>query len=74
MNGCLVEKRKEKKLTQQEIADKIGVSRQYYNDIENEKRSPSVGLAQKIGDVLGIDWTIFYKLGQRSVDYSQKTR
>ncbi|WP_445321747.1 helix-turn-helix transcriptional regulator [Oceanobacillus sp. FSL W7-1309] len=60
LNGCLVEKRKEKKLTQQEIADKIGVSRQYYNDIENEKRSPSVGLAQKIGDVLGIDWTIFF--------------
>ena len=60
MNGCLVEKRKEKKLTQQEIADKIGVSRQYYTDLENEKRSPSVGLAQKIGDVLGIDWTIFF--------------
>ncbi len=60
LNGCLVEKRKEKKLTQQEIADKIGVSRQYYNDLENEKRSPSVGLAQKIGDVLGIDWTIFF--------------
>lgn len=53
-------KRKEKELTQQEMAKKIGISRQYYNDIENGKRQPSVGTAKKIGKLLGVDWTIFF--------------
>jgi putative transcriptional regulator len=60
MNSFLANKRKEKGLTQQVMANKIGVSRQYYNDIENNKRQPSVGTAQKIGEILGVDWTIFF--------------
>lgn len=60
LSETLVEKRKEIELTQQEMAKKIGVSRQYYNDIENGKRQPSVGTAKKIGELLEIDWTIFF--------------
>ncbi len=52
--------RKEKGLTQQEMADEVGVSRQYYNDIENGKRQPSVTIAKKIGEVLEVEWTIFF--------------
>ena len=39
----------------------------YYNEtstskkyIENNKRNPSVELAQKIANVLDFDWTLFY--------------
>ncbi|MEX6014791.1 helix-turn-helix domain-containing protein [Mammaliicoccus sciuri] len=45
--------RKDMKLTQQEMADKIGISQNYLSDIENGKRYPSIkavtGLAQCLG-------------------------
>ena len=62
MSASLLQvKRKSKRLTQQEVARIVGVSRQYYNEIESGKRSPSVQLAKNIGRVLGVDWTIFFK-------------
>lgn len=61
MEDILAEKRKEKGLTQQEFAKEIGVSRQYYNDLENNKRVPSVQVAKKIGFLLGVDWTLFFE-------------
>lgn len=60
MGESIADKRKTKDLTQQEMADLIGISRQYYNDIENGKRKPSVSTAKKIEGVLGVDWTIFF--------------
>lgn len=60
MVGLLEERRKNKQITQQAIADKIGVSRQYYNELENGKRLPSVKIAKKIGVILDVDWTIFF--------------
>lgn len=45
--------------SQQELAKEIGIERSYYTKIENGLR-PSVKVAQKIGEVLGIDWTIFF--------------
>lgn len=52
--------RKKLNLSQEQVAEEVGVSRQYYNYIENEKRKPSIGLAKKLGDLLTIDWTIFF--------------
>jgi len=60
MASLLEEKRKEMGLTQEEIAQKLNISRQYYNALENHKRKPSVDLAKKLGGLLGFDWTIFY--------------
>lgn len=53
-------RRKELKLTQTKLAKRLGVTRQYYNAIECSKRTPSVRLAKKLGDILGVDWTIFF--------------
>lgn len=53
-------KRKELKLTQEEIAADLNISRQYYNAIENFKREPSVELAKRIANKLGLEWTIFF--------------
>lgn len=56
--------RKSKKLTQQDIADMIDVSRQYICDIENESRNKHVTIAilGRIADALEIDITEFFKL------------
>lgn len=40
-------------MTQQELADKVGVSRQTVNAIEGGKYSPSLEVAFKIARVLG---------------------
>jgi len=49
-----------KGLTQEQVADLCGIRRPYYTMIEQGKRRPSVIVAQKIGAVLGFDWTIFF--------------
>jgi putative transcriptional regulator len=41
-------------MTQQELADKIGVTRQTVNAIELSKYSPSLEVAFKIADVFGV--------------------
>jgi putative transcriptional regulator len=40
-------------LTQEDLAQKVGVSRQSINAIESNKYTPSTVLALKIGQVLG---------------------
>ncbi|MNS38118.1 helix-turn-helix protein [compost metagenome] len=47
-------------LSQERVAEEVGVSRQYYNYIENNKRKPSISLAKRLGSLLKIDWTIFF--------------
>lgn len=53
--------RKEKKLTQAELAADLCVSQRMIAALEAGERRPSVGLAQKIGQVLRIPWTDFYE-------------
>jgi putative transcriptional regulator len=43
-----------KEMTQQELADKIGVTRQTVNAIELGKYSPSLEVAFRIADVFGV--------------------
>ena len=56
MRGWLKEKRKELKLTQQNVADKIGVTKQYYQYIEAGKRQKNMNTALVMGlaDCLGM--------------------
>lgn len=55
-DNLLKEARKKKKMTQQELADKVGVSRQQISNVENGRNELSVDLAKKIAVVLGIEW------------------
>jgi putative transcriptional regulator len=43
-----------KEMTQQQLADKIGVTRQTVNAIELGKYSPSLEVAFRIADVFGV--------------------
>ncbi len=47
--------RAEKNLTQEELAKKIGVSRQTINSIEKGKYVPSVLIALKMAEVFGVN-------------------
>lgn len=57
-------------MTQQELAERVGVSRQTINAIERGKHQPSLELAFKIAGVFGetID-RVFYYFPDVDIDY-----
>ena len=57
----LRDKRKEKNLTQCQVAEQSNISLCFYCQIENQQRNPSVDVAKKIAKVLGLDWTLFFE-------------
>ena len=46
--------------SQQETADKIGISRSYYAILESSQREPSVKVAQKLAKIFHIEWYAFF--------------
>ena len=61
MPKWLKDKRCSKKLSQVDVANKVGITRVSYARIEIDERSPSVETAKKIANVLDFDWTRFYE-------------
>ncbi|GMQ74325.1 helix-turn-helix transcriptional regulator [Tetragenococcus halophilus] len=61
MRSWLITFRKDRDLTQKQVAERSGVQRSYYTMIENDSRTPSVKVAKRIGSALGFDWTIFFE-------------
>ena len=55
--------RKEKKLTQQELADMTELSREYICDIENDSRNKHLTIAVlgRVADALRVDIACFFK-------------
>lgn len=56
----LKELRERKGLNQQQLAESVGVSREYITMIESGQRNPSVNLAKKIAIFFNIEWTLFF--------------
>ena len=54
MNNRIQDLRKEKGLTQQGLAEKLGVSRQTIISLENGKYNPSISLAYNLAKVFGL--------------------
>ena len=52
--------RKEKELTQAELAQIAGCTQRMIAAIEADERRPSPELAQRIGGKLGFPWTVFF--------------
>lgn len=46
--------RLENKWTQQYVADKIGITKSAYSNIENNRRSPSLKVAIKLQNLFGL--------------------
>ncbi len=63
-NTWLMNFRKKYSMSQNTVAQKAGISPQYYNFIENNRRRPSPDVAKRIATVLGFpdDW---YRLLER---------
>ena len=53
--------RKKKRLTQQQLAELVGVDRTLISKIESGAATPSVTTAKKIAAVLGFHWTKFFE-------------
>ncbi|MED4715254.1 helix-turn-helix transcriptional regulator [Bacillus badius] len=60
MRSWLVNIRKGKEMTQNEVSQLSGVSRSAYSNIEIGVRSPSVETAKRIANVLEFEWTLFF--------------
>ncbi|MET1249073.1 helix-turn-helix transcriptional regulator [Sporolactobacillus sp. STCC-11] len=58
--------RAKSKMTQKELAEKAGVSRQTIISIENKKYSPSLVLAFKIAKALNVDITQVFQYKEES--------
>lgn len=54
-------KKGKKALTQQNVADLSGISREYYSDLEVGRRNPSPEVAKAIGKALKFKWTLFFE-------------
>lgn len=54
MESRIKELRKAKKLSQNDLAESCGVTRQTINAIENNKYDPSLSLAFTLADCLGV--------------------
>ncbi|MBB5171967.1 helix-turn-helix domain-containing protein [Texcoconibacillus texcoconensis] len=57
----LIELRKSKKMTQEEVAAAAYINRAYYSQIETGKRTPSLDVAINISQVLGFDPFMFFQ-------------
>jgi putative transcriptional regulator len=51
-------------MTQQELADRVGVTRQTILSIEKGRYNPSVGLAIRIAEVFGVPVEALFEIGQ----------
>ena len=47
--------RKSKRMTQNEVAEKVGVSRTYYADVERGRYNPSLALMTRLAKLLNIN-------------------
>ena len=63
--------RKEKRLTQTELAQVLNVSQRMVAACELGERRPSVGLARRIATELGMAWTDFFEDGDSSGEWEE---
>lgn len=63
MRKWLADKRKEKGMTQTEVAAAVFISQSYYAEIESGARGKAlkVSVAKAIANVLDFDWQKFYE-------------
>ena len=56
----LVDARKAKNMTQEQVAKQAGIARTTYTMIENGERGISVTVAKSVAIILDVDWTLFF--------------
>ena len=61
MRNWLINCRKQKGLSQVELSKRAGISQPSYCAIESGKSNPKPTTAKRLAQILGIDWTDFFK-------------
>lgn len=56
----LRKKRNEKRFSQQEVADYLGISQRTYSNFESDKSTPSILQLKKISELLEFDFLKFF--------------
>lgn len=69
MREWLIQLRKFKQLTQEQVASSSFIHRSYYSQIEGGKRSPSFNVAKNIAKVLEFNPLQFYKEDERNISF-----
>lgn len=69
MREWLIQLRKFKQLTQEQVASSSFIHRSYYSQIEGGKRSPSFNVAKNIAKVLEFNPLQFYKEDERNTSF-----
>lgn len=64
-------KRIQKNLTQNEVAENIGISRNYLSDIENGRYMPSVTTLSELASYLQIDLNFLIKMTE--IQYEERS-
>jgi transcriptional regulator with XRE-family HTH domain len=57
----------ERQLTQQEVADAMGVTKGYVSRIENSKTAPPVGTLISLAQTLGVDFNAFFETEESEI-------
>lgn len=70
MKNSLRDQRKRKKITQEQLASLVGVSRQSINAIERGKYTPSTMLALKISEIFNTTVNSLFEL--EPLDYQRR--
>ncbi len=70
MKNFLRDERKRKKITQEQLASRVGVSRQSINAIERGKYTPSTALALKISEIFNTTVNSLFEL--EPIDYQKR--
>lgn len=60
MRQWLIDLRTGKGMSQKAVCDYVGVSQPTYWEYEHGESTPTPEKAQRLGECLGFDWTIFY--------------
>jgi transcriptional regulator with XRE-family HTH domain len=58
--------RREKKLSQEELADRAGIHQTYLSGVEGGKRNPSVLVLNRISKALGVDAMDLFRRHRRA--------
>lgn len=53
--------RRDRGVTQEELAHKAGIHQTYLSGVESGKRNPSIGVLERIASGLGIDIALFFE-------------
>ena len=64
VKSALAARRKEKGLTQAELAQRVGIAQRTVAAYEGGERRPSVDVAKRLARELGMNWTDFYDDGE----------